>query len=102
VFCEAQDLHGRIADELVGLQIDDTAALQEASARVREMVMAEPLPGRLEESLRAAYGDLAEGEQDAAVAVRSSATLNTATRMRLHHEIPKLVRAAREHTDARS
>jgi pyruvate,water dikinase len=72
--CEAQDLRGRIADELEGVQVDDTATLQQASARVREMVMAEPLPEWLEESIRAAYADLAESEHEAAVAVRSSAT----------------------------
>jgi pyruvate,water dikinase len=73
-FCEAQDLRARIARELEGVPVDDTAMLQKASGRVREMMLTEPLPGWLEESIRAAYADLAEGEQDAAVAVRSSAT----------------------------
>ena len=47
-FCEAQGLRDRIAAELRELDVDDTAALGEASTRVREMILAEPLPGWLE------------------------------------------------------
>ena len=81
-FCEAQDLRGRIARELDGIQVDDTAMLQEGSARVRETALTEPLPRWLEESIRAAYVDLAEGERDAAVAGRSSATAEDTSRRR--------------------
>jgi pyruvate,water dikinase len=72
-FCEAQDLRGRIADELQELEVDDTAALAEVSARVREMILAEPLPGWLETAIRDAYHDLT-GDDSSPVAVRSSAT----------------------------
>jgi len=73
-FCEARGLRGRIASELEALEVDDTTALAEVSARVREMILAEPLPGWLEDEIRAAYEDLTDGEGDIAVAVRSSAT----------------------------
>ena len=43
-FCEARDLRSRIAALLQELEVDDTSALAEVSARVREMILAEPLP----------------------------------------------------------
>ena len=43
-------------------EVDDTAALAEVSARVREMVLAEPLPRWLEDAIRAAYDELTGGE----------------------------------------
>lgn len=73
-FCEAHGLRGRIEGALQELQVDDTAALGEVSARVRQMVLAEPLPPWLEDAIRAAYDELTGGELGAAVAVRSSAT----------------------------
>ena len=72
--CEAQGLRDRIAAELRELDVDDTAALVEASTRVREMILAEPLPGWLESAIRAAYDKLPDGDCVSAVAVRSSAT----------------------------
>ena len=73
-FCEAQGLRDRIAAELRELDVDDTAALGEASTRVREMILAEPLPGWLDSAIREAYDELAGGDHVSAVAVRSSAT----------------------------
>ncbi len=76
-FCEARGLRTRIASELEALAVDDTTALGEVSARVRKMILAELLPGWLEDEIRAAYDDLTDGgdgEGDVAVAVRSSAT----------------------------
>ena len=71
-FCDSGGLRTRIAERLSGLDVEDTAALAEASDEVREMVDSEPVPDWLEEEIRAAYGRLA-GEDDP-VAVRSSAT----------------------------
>jgi Pyruvate phosphate dikinase, AMP/ATP-binding domain len=73
-FCEAAGLRTRSASELEGLDVDDTAALGEVSARVREMIRAEPLPSWLEGEIRVAYEELTGGEDSGAVAVRSSAT----------------------------
>ncbi len=73
-FCEARGLRARIASELEALDVDDTTALGEVSAHVREMILAEPLPGWLEDEIRAACEDLTDGDGDVAIAVRSSAT----------------------------
>src|SRR6516165_5391069 len=51
-FCEGGGLRDRIAAELRELDVDDTAALVAASERVREMILAEPLPGWLEGAIR--------------------------------------------------
>ncbi len=73
-FCAADDLRGRIAKRLADLDVDDTTALAERSAEVRELVLAEPLPEWLETEIRSCYAELADGDDDVAVAVRSSAT----------------------------
>ena len=73
-FCEEQGLRGRIAVAVHGLDVADTAALEERSARIREMILSEPLPGSLEYEIRAAYEALTEDHRSDAVAVRSSAT----------------------------
>ena len=73
-FCERGGLRARIAAELDGLQVDDTAALAEVSASVREMIRAEPLPSWLESEIRVAYEELTERDASVAVVVRSSAT----------------------------
>ena len=73
-FCEAGGLRERIAARLDGLDVDDTGALEEAAADVREMVAVEPVPDWLSESIAAAYSALAGDDRGAPVAVRSSAT----------------------------
>ena len=73
-FCEATALRGRIAARLEGLDVDDTGALEEASADVREMVAVEPVPDWLREAIESAYAALAGDDPRAPVAVRSSAT----------------------------
>jgi pyruvate,water dikinase len=70
-FCDESGLRARIAAELDDLDVDDTPALTAASARVRELVSATPVPDWLAEAVAAAYRELGDGE---AVAVRSSAT----------------------------
>ena len=74
-FCEANGLRRRIEERLDEVDVDDTEALAAAAAEVRTMVEAEPIPARVEQAIRAAYGELTDGDvADAAVAVRSSAT----------------------------
>ena len=73
-FCEATGLRGRIAGVLASVDVDDPEGLAAASLRVRALVDAEPLPEWIDEAIRAAYAELARGDPDAPVAVRSSAT----------------------------
>jgi pyruvate,water dikinase len=73
-FCETGGLRDWIAVDLEQLDVDDTAALEEVSRRVREMIVREPLPGWLEDAIRQSYEELSGGDRGAAVAVRSSAT----------------------------
>lgn len=72
--CEETGLRARIAARLEDLDVDDTAALDAASAEVRAMVEAEPVPAWLTREIAAAYEALAGGEDAPPVAVRSSAT----------------------------
>ncbi|HET8820633.1 MAG TPA: phosphoenolpyruvate synthase [Thermoleophilaceae bacterium] len=72
-FCDTGDLRSRLEAELAGLDVDDPAALRDASARARRLVDEEPLPDWVAEAIRRSYRELA-GEEDAPVAVRSSAT----------------------------
>lgn len=72
--CEETGLRARIAARLEGLDVDDTAALDAASAEVRAMIEAEPMPAWLARDIGAAYDALAGGEDAPPVAVRSSAT----------------------------
>ncbi|HEX6117046.1 MAG TPA: phosphoenolpyruvate synthase [Solirubrobacterales bacterium] len=73
-FCDGEGLRQRMAERLEGLDVDDSDALTAASADVREMVEAEPLPEWLEQEIRAGYARLAGDDDEAPVAVRSSAT----------------------------
>src|SRR5829696_4210845 len=73
-FCDADGLRARIEDVLAEVDVDDTAALGEASTRVREMVENAPMPDWLADAIRAAYLELADGGEEPPVAVRSSAT----------------------------
>ena len=73
-FCDGGGLRARISEQLSGLDVDDTEALAEAAGAARQMVDAEPIPDWLEGEIRAAYRGLAQGDERASVAVRSSAT----------------------------
>lgn len=76
-FCAQDGLRGRLAALFAGLDVQDTAALQDASARARELIDATPTPSALTREIEAAYEWLlgAEGSPAALpVAVRSSAT----------------------------
>jgi pyruvate,water dikinase len=73
----AQDaLDQRIAARLHGLNVEDSQSLAAAGAEIRAWIMATPLTAPLEGAIRDAYRKLSldNGQQAAAVAVRSSAT----------------------------
>ncbi len=73
----AQDaLDQRIASRLHGLNVEDSQSLAAAGAEIRAWIMATPLTAPLEGAIRDAYRKLSldNGQQAAAVAVRSSAT----------------------------
>jgi pyruvate, water dikinase len=72
-FCDESDLRNRIERRLIGLDFDDTAALERAAVEVRAAVEAEPLPGWLSSQVAEAYERLFAGQ--VAVAVRSAATV---------------------------
>ena len=70
--------HGGLADRisrrLAALDVDDVRALVEAGAEIRGWVEAQPFPAEFEQAIRAAFATLAEGNDQASFAVRSSAT----------------------------
>jgi pyruvate,water dikinase len=69
-FCDRDGLRARIAEELDGVDVDDTAALAAASTRVRALITSTPLPATLADAIASAYAEVGGGP----VAVRSSAT----------------------------
>ena len=64
----------RIQAKLATLNIDDTRALAEAGALIRQWVVATPLPADLEAAVRTSFAALCAGDDGASYAVRSSAT----------------------------
>jgi len=73
-FCEQTGLRERLAELLDGVNVEDTAALQAASAAAQGLFDDTTMPTAIEDEIRAAYERLAGTEQRAPVAVRSSAT----------------------------
>jgi pyruvate,water dikinase len=73
-FCAETGLRDRLAELLDGVNVEDTPALQAASAAAREMFDETPMPESLEREIRSSYEQLAGEQADAPVAVRSSAT----------------------------
>ncbi len=73
-FLAHEGLAGRIKQELDALDVDDVARLAETGARIRNWIMSTPFPPRLQQEIIAGYGRMCGGRDDAAVAVRSSAT----------------------------
>ncbi len=70
----AQDgLAGRIAAALDGLDVDDVKALARAGSQIRRWMLDTPFHARLQQEIERAWDAMA-GDQDIAVAVRSSAT----------------------------
>ncbi|HSH26430.1 MAG TPA: PEP/pyruvate-binding domain-containing protein, partial [Wenzhouxiangella sp.] len=74
-FLDQSGLADRIDSVLDKLNVDDTRALVKAGGEIRQWIMDTPLPGELEQAVRAAYAKMqARHGDDLAVAVRSSAT----------------------------
>ena len=67
-------LADRLKAALADLDVEDTAALQRAAGQAREAVRDSTPPAWLTQAIGAAYDQLVQGDGDAAVAVRSSAT----------------------------
>ena len=73
-FLARDGLAGRIRRRLAGLDVSDVRALAAAGGEIRGWIGSAPLPPDLERELRARYAEMAAGDPDCAVAVRSSAT----------------------------
>ena len=73
-FLKHEGLDARIQKRLADLNTDDVRALAEAGAEIRGWVEAQPFPADLEAAIRAEFARLTEGNPEASVAVRSSAT----------------------------
>ncbi len=72
-FLNHDGLAERIQQALSTLDPEDVVALAETGKKIRQWVMDQPFPAKLDADIREAYADLA-GEQGISVAVRSSAT----------------------------
>ena len=73
-FLARDGLAGRIRRRLAGLDVSDVRALAAAGGEIRGWIESAPLPPDLERELRSRYAQMAAGDSDCAVAVRSSAT----------------------------
>ncbi|AKX59066.1 phosphoenolpyruvate synthase [Thiopseudomonas alkaliphila] len=73
-FIEQNQLDQRIHELLDQLDVDDVTALAEAGKQIRQWIMEAEFPAQLEADIRAAFEKMANGNQNMAVAVRSSAT----------------------------
>ncbi len=57
-FCDGGWLRARIAARIADVDVEDTAELDRAASEFRSMVEDEPMPGWLEDAIRAAYEGL--------------------------------------------
>ncbi|MEN1418154.1 phosphoenolpyruvate synthase [Pseudomonas aeruginosa] len=73
-FLEQSGLNDRIHAALDALDVDDVNALAKTGAQIRQWVMEAKFPARLDSEIRQAFAALANGNDNLAVAVRSSAT----------------------------
>ena len=73
-FLEQSGLNDRIHEALDALDVDDVNALAKTGAQIRQWVMEAEFPARLDSEIRQAFAALANGNDNLAVAVRSSAT----------------------------
>ncbi|WP_028694483.1 phosphoenolpyruvate synthase [Pseudomonas cremoricolorata] len=73
-FLEQSGLNDRINAALDALDVDDIAALTQTGAQIRQWVMDAEFPSRLDAEIRTAFASMADGNDNMAVAVRSSAT----------------------------
>ncbi|MFJ9992551.1 phosphoenolpyruvate synthase [Pseudomonas putida] len=73
-FLEQSGLNDRIHAALDALDVDDVNALAKTGAQIRQWVMEAEFPARLDAEIRTAFAEMAAGNDNMAVAVRSSAT----------------------------
>ena len=73
-FLEQSGLNDRIHAALDALDVDDVNALAKTGAQIRQWVMDAEFPERLDREIRQAFAEMAAGNDNMAVAVRSSAT----------------------------
>jgi pyruvate, water dikinase len=73
-FVDETGLRDQLAALLEGLDVDDTAELEQRSVKAQELVRAVEMPKRIRKEIADAYEQVCEGETGASVAVRSSAT----------------------------
>ncbi len=73
-FMSENQLEDAIEQRVKNLDVDNVKALTQAGAEIREMIEAGEFSDSLREQVEAAYNTLTEGNNDSAVAVRSSAT----------------------------
>ncbi|HEY3584052.1 MAG TPA: phosphoenolpyruvate synthase, partial [Casimicrobiaceae bacterium] len=73
-FLARDDLAGRIERVLERVDVADVRALREAGTRIRDWILATPLPPALVADIEIAYTELARKHPDASFAIRSSAT----------------------------
>ena len=73
-FLEQSGVNQNIYQLLDKTDIDDINALADAGQQIRQWIIDTPFQPELEQSIREAYLQLAEGQPDASFAVRSSAT----------------------------
>ncbi len=73
-FLEQSGLNAQIHEALDALDVDDVNALAKTGAQIRQWVMDAEFPVELNEQIRTAFAAMANGNDNMAVAVRSSAT----------------------------
>ncbi|MCL2898518.1 phosphoenolpyruvate synthase [Brenneria tiliae] len=73
-FLNQSGINQRIYELLDDTDIDDVNQLAKAGTQIRQWIIDTPFQPALEQAIRTAYQQLAEGEKDASFAVRSSAT----------------------------
>ena len=73
-FVSRTGLRERIEARLDGLDVNDSDALEAAAKHCRELIETEPVPHDIADAIRESYEALAGDEDEAPVAVRSSAT----------------------------
>ncbi|WP_347506381.1 phosphoenolpyruvate synthase [Pseudomonas anguilliseptica] len=73
-FLELSGLNDQIHAALDALDVDDVTALAKTGAQIRQWVMDAAFPEELNTQIRTAFAEMAGGNENMAVAVRSSAT----------------------------
>lgn len=73
-FIDTNNLDARIHDLLDSLDIDDVNALAKAGTQIRKWILDADFPAQLDADIRTAFAAMTDGNDNMAVAVRSSAT----------------------------